>query len=90
MAERSKLISAKHSDDTEGDNITTQTNGVLANITTDDLSTPEKCQETIQRILTAQAEDQLSATQARAMIGAVNNCLRLLNPKGASGKNPCT
>lgn len=82
MTERSKLIPAKHSDDTEGDNTTTQTNGVLAKITTYDLSTPEKCQITIQRILTAQAEGQLSATQAKAMIGAVNNCLRLLKRTG--------
>jgi hypothetical protein len=41
-----------------------------------DLSTPEKCQETIQRIRNEEMEGHLSAADANVMVGAVRNALR--------------
>ena len=47
-----------------------------------DFSTPEKCQEMIQKVRALEAAGQLGPAEANAMIGVIHNTLRLFGKQG--------
>jgi hypothetical protein len=50
-----------------------------------DLSTPEKCQEMIQKVKALEAAGQLGPAEAKAMIGTIQNALSLFGKQGTVG-----
>ena len=50
-----------------------------------DLSTPEKCQEMIQKVKALEAAGQLGPAQANAMMGTIQNALSLFGKQGTVG-----